>query len=186
MELWTYNLWPNTLQKTYPLFSPRLLVLPTSALFLWKLGIFRKCSTNFQDCITWLLNTIYEYLKRFYLKNRLNFSYLELFYSHTHECYFFRSRNDDMVMTSWWQNDDTVMTSKAKNLFVVLFLLLKIIIWPVLNVIACSKLVLFHFLFFKDFARKLGFFKIGFRSWDRKWRTEVTTALKVLQIMQNR
>ena len=138
MKLWTYNLWPNTLLKTCLLFSPRPLVLLTSGLFLWKLAIFRKCSTNFQDCVTWLLNIISEYFKCFYLKNRLNFHSQNLFNSHAHKCHFLISRNDDMVMTSWWQNDDAVMKSKAKNLHVILFILLKIIIWPVLNVIGCS------------------------------------------------
>ena len=156
MELWTYNLWPNTLLKIYPLFSPRPLVLLTSPLFLWKLAIFRKCSANFQDCITWLLNTICECLKRFYLKNRLIFSYSESFLLSC-SCNF----SYLLMMRSWWQNDDAVMKSGAKNLHVILFVLLKIIIWPVLNVIACSKLILSHFLLFKEFARKLGFFKIG-------------------------
>ena len=61
-----------------------------------------------------------------------------------------------MVMKSWWQNDDAVMKSKAKNLHVILFFLLEIIIWPVFNVIACSKLVLLDFLFIKNFSRKFG------------------------------
>ena len=45
-----------------------------------------------------------------------------------------------MIMTSWWQNDDAIMKSNAKNLHVILFILLKIIIWPFLNATACSKL----------------------------------------------
>ena len=67
-------------------------------------------------------------------------------------------------MPSWWQNDDAVMKLEAKKSHVILFVLLKIIIWPVLIVIACSELILLHFLFFKDFARKLGFFarRLGF------------------------
>ena len=75
---------------------------------------------------------------------------------------FFISRNDDIVITSWWQNDDAVMKAKGKKLYVILFLLLKIIIWAVLNVIACCKMILFHLLLFNDISRNLGFFKIGF------------------------
>ena len=61
-------------------------------------------------------------------------------------------------------NDDAVMTSEAKRLHVILYILLEIIILPVLNVMVCSKLILFHVLFFKDFARKLGFSKVRSRS----------------------
>ena len=152
-ELITFGL---ILYWKYILFSPRPLVLLTSPLFLWKLAIFQKCSANFQDCITWLLNTICECLKRFYLKNRLIFSYSESFLLSC-SCHF----SYLLMMWSWWQNDDAVMKSGAKNLHVILFVLLQIIIWPVFNVIACSKLILSHFLLFKEFARKLGFFKIG-------------------------
>ena len=67
-----------------------------------------------------------------------------------------------MVMPSWWQNDDAVMKSETKHLHIVLFVLLKIIIWPVLNVIACSELILLHFLFVKYFARTLRFLRLVF------------------------
>ena len=51
------------------------------------------------------------------------------------------------------------MTSKAKKLHIILFLLLKIIVWPVLNVVACSKLILLHFFFFF-------FLRISPENWD--------------------
>ena len=182
MKLWTFNLWPNNLLKTYPLFSPRSLVLLTSPLFLWKLAIFGSVLQIFKtvqfDFWTLFLST----LNVFILKIDWFFHIQNLFYK-SNRCHLFIPPNNDIVMPSWWQNDDTVMNSEAKNLHVILFLLLKIIIWPVLKVIPCSWLILLHFLFFKDFTGKLRFYKIGFWSCSCNWRSRVTTALKLLQIM---
>ena len=148
------------------------------------MAIFRKCSANFQDCITWRLNTISEYPKRLYLKNGLFFFIFRTFFTlmliNVIFSYF-------LMMTWSWHYDDKMMTQywnqRQKNLHFILFLLLKIIIWPVLNVIACSKLILLHFLFFKNFTRKLGFFKSGFLSCSCNWRSRVTTALNFLKVM---
>ena len=120
MKLWTYNLWPNNLLKTKPLLSPRPLVLLTSPLFLWKLAIFRKCSSNFQDCITWLLNTTSEYPKRFILKIDCFFHIQNLFYSHAHKCqfsYLLIWHGHAIMMTKWWRSNE-VRSKKITRHFI--------------------------------------------------------------------
>ena len=107
--------------RIIPFVFPQALSLSDVIIFSLKTGNFPEVFYK----LSWLLNIISEYLKRFYLKMDLILQLWNLFYSYAHKCHFFISCNDDMVMTSSCQNDDAVMTSKTNNSYVIIFLLLK-------------------------------------------------------------